>query len=87
MKEPATFTFSDAQLGALFDQIPALAGQPREITELSGGLTNRNLKVTTPEGMFVARCSDPDGGAALGIDRMPSTSTPVPPPRPAWGRR
>ena len=68
-KESATFTLTDAQLGALFDQIPALAGQPREITELSGGLTNRNVRVSTPDGVFVARCSDPAGGAALGIDR------------------
>ncbi|MET0843964.1 MAG: phosphotransferase [Mycetocola sp.] len=58
----------DDKLDALFDQIPALAGRPRSITELSGGLTNRNLKVTTPEGCFVARCSAPNA-EALDIDR------------------
>lgn len=58
----------DDQLESLFDQIPALAGRPRFITELSGGLTNRNLKVTTPDGRFVARCSGL-GGDALDIDR------------------
>ena len=36
--------------------------------ELPGGLTNRNYKVTTPDGVFVARLSD-DGGALLAIDR------------------
>jgi thiamine kinase-like enzyme len=62
------FELSDAQLGELFDQIPVLAGQPRTWEELSGGLTNRNLKITTPEGSFVARCTDTNA-AVLGIDR------------------
>lgn len=52
----------------LLDQIPALAGRPRIVEELAGGLTNRNLKVTTPAGSFVARCSAPNADA-LGIDR------------------
>jgi thiamine kinase-like enzyme len=38
------------------------------VQELPGGLTNRNYKVTTPQGTFVARlCSD--GGELLAIDR------------------
>jgi thiamine kinase-like enzyme len=41
--------------GVLFDRVPCLAGAPREITPLPGGLTNRNYKVTTPDGCFVAR--------------------------------
>ncbi len=53
---------------ALLDRIPALAGRPRVVEELSGGLTNRNLKVTTPDGTFVARCSAANADA-LGIDR------------------
>ena len=47
----------DEKLDELLDQIPALAGRPRTLEELSGGLTNRNVKVTTPDGSFVARCS------------------------------
>ena len=43
------------ELDDLFDQIPSLAEQPRTIEELSGGLTNLNLKVTTPSGVYVAR--------------------------------
>jgi thiamine kinase-like enzyme len=39
----------------LFDRVPALAGTPRSVAELPGGLTNRNYKVTTPDGAFVAR--------------------------------
>lgn len=58
----------DEKLDALFDQIPALAGRPRTVSELSGGLTNRNFKVTTPDGCFVARCSAPNADA-LDIDR------------------
>ena len=50
------------------DAVPALAGRPRSVEELSGGLTNLNLKVTTPEGVFVARCFQGDA-ALLGIDR------------------
>ena len=50
--------FTDAQLNGLFEEIPALAGRPRQLEELSGGLTNRNVKVTTPDGVYVARCSD-----------------------------
>lgn len=52
---------------ALFDQVPALAGQ-RTITELSGGLTNRNFKIDTENGSFVARVSSA-GGELLAIDR------------------
>jgi thiamine kinase-like enzyme len=57
---------TDAELDALLDEFPVLAGRPRELTELSGGLTNRNVKVTTPDGVYVARCT---GETMLGIDR------------------
>ncbi len=53
---------------ALFDRVPSLAGAPRLIAELPGGLTNRNYKVTTPAGVFVARVWSP-GGDLLAIDR------------------
>ncbi len=59
---------SDPELDALLDQLPALAGQPRRLEELSGGLTNRNIKVTTPSGTYVARCSV-NATNLLGIDR------------------
>ena len=57
-----------AGIDALFAQVPSLAAEPRSVHELPGGLTNRNYKVTTPDGTFVARvCSD--GGELLAIDR------------------
>lgn len=55
-------------LDALLDQVPALAGSPRSIEDLSGGLTNRNLKVTTPDGVYVARLNLSDS-KLLDIDR------------------
>lgn len=58
----------DSDLDRLLDQLPALAGRPRRLEELPGGLTNRNIKVTTPEGAYVARCGGPEPGM-LGIDR------------------
>ena len=36
--------------GGRLDRVPELAGTPRAVTELPGGLTNRNYKVITPEG-------------------------------------
>jgi thiamine kinase-like enzyme len=59
---------TDSELNALLDDIPVLAGQPRQLLELSGGLTNRNVKVTTPDAAFVARCTDTTRNF-LGIDR------------------
>ncbi|RNI17046.1 choline kinase family protein [Flexivirga caeni] len=64
-----TTPMSDEKLAQLFDQIPCLAGRPRVIQELSGGLTNRNVRVTTPAGDYVARCANP-GAEKLGIDRQ-----------------
>jgi thiamine kinase-like enzyme len=57
-----------AGLDALFDRTESLAARPRSVRELPGGLTNRNYKVTTPDGTFVARVSD-RGGDLLAIDR------------------
>jgi thiamine kinase-like enzyme len=60
--------FTDTQLNELFEEFPALTGRPRQLEELSGGLTNRNVKVTTPDGVYVARCTD-TASNFLGIDR------------------
>jgi len=62
------FPLTDAQLNELLEDIPAVAGRPRQLEELAGGLTNRNVKVTTPDGVYVARCADTSGNF-LGIDR------------------
>lgn len=62
------YELTDAQLAAMFEQIPVLAGRDRQIEELSGGITNRNFKVTTPDGVYVARCTDTETNF-LGIDR------------------
>jgi hypothetical protein len=59
---------SEEDLDALLDQLPILAGKPRRIEDLPGGLTNRNVKITTAIGTYVARCSD-DSRNLLGIDR------------------
>lgn len=63
-----SFKLTDAELDAVLDQLPALAGQPRRLENLSGGLTNRNVKITTPAGVYVARCCD-TSTSLLGIDR------------------
>ena len=47
--------------------MPVLAG-PRTVADLQGGLTNRNLHVTTGSGDYVVRLSHSDAGL-LGIDR------------------
>jgi thiamine kinase-like enzyme len=60
-------TGAPADLGALLDQVPCLAGAPRTVTELPGGLTNRNYKITNPNGSFVARLWSE--GELLAIDR------------------
>lgn len=59
---------TEPSLERRLDQIPMLSGSPRSVEELSGGLTNHNLKVTTPDGVFVARCNQSDT-ELLGIDR------------------
>jgi thiamine kinase-like enzyme len=53
-REPAAGA-AQADLDAILGRVPALAGAPRTVAELPGGLTNRNYKVTTPDGSFVAR--------------------------------
>lgn len=53
---------------AILARAPSLAGAPRQVTPLPGGLTNQNFKVTTPDGVYVARLFS-DGGELLCIDR------------------
>lgn len=53
-----SFSLNDTELDALLEQLPALAGRQRRLEDLPGGLTNRNVKVTTSEAVYVARCSD-----------------------------
>jgi thiamine kinase-like enzyme len=57
-----------AELDDLFDQTASLAARPRTVSELPGGLTNRNYKIVTPDGAFVARISSV-GSELLAIDR------------------
>jgi thiamine kinase-like enzyme len=52
----------------ILDRIPVLSGVSRTVTELPGGLTNHNYRVTTPEGDYVVRVPASDG-SLLGIDR------------------
>jgi thiamine kinase-like enzyme len=59
---------SRPELDTLFDQTERLATRPRTVEELPGGLTNRNYKVTTPDGTFVARIAS-GGTELLAIDR------------------
>jgi thiamine kinase-like enzyme len=55
-------------LDDLLDRIPVLAGLPRSVVELHGGLTNQNLRVTTSRGDYVVRRFRGDADL-LGIDR------------------
>ncbi len=56
------------RLETLLDQIACLAGVPREVTELDGGLTNHNYRVRTADVDVVIRVSDPSTGL-LAVDR------------------
>jgi thiamine kinase-like enzyme len=58
----------ERDLDALLGRVRSLARTPRSVEELPGGLTNRNYKVTTPDGIFVARVSSA-GADLLAIDR------------------
>jgi thiamine kinase-like enzyme len=56
-----------AELDHLLDQVPRLSRRVL-VEELSGGLTNRNYRVVTPDGDYVVRWSGSDA-TLLGIDR------------------
>ncbi len=55
-------------LEAVCEQVPELASPDRHVTPISGGMTNRNYRVTTGAGDYVVRISVRETGE-LGIDR------------------
>jgi thiamine kinase-like enzyme len=59
---------ADAEVAALLDRLPSLAGRPRTVTPLSGGLSNHSYRVTTPSLTAVLRLPAGDAGL-LGVDR------------------
>jgi thiamine kinase-like enzyme len=63
-----SFPLNDTELNSLLDQLPALAGRERRVEDLAGGLTNRNVKITTSDAVYVARCSGSSSNL-LAIDR------------------
>ena len=66
MQDAGPGAVTEAMLARL-DAVPALVSRT-DVSDLSGGLTNRNLKVSTPDGVYVARLSSPES-ALLAIDR------------------
>jgi thiamine kinase-like enzyme len=64
---PASAPGPGAELDRLLDLVPELRGE-REVSELTGGLTNRNYKVVSSAGAFVVRVS-PREADALSINR------------------
>lgn len=57
----------EAEFKRVLDQVPELAGE-REVTPISGGMTNRNFRVRTTSSDCVVRMSVRETGQ-LGIDR------------------
>ncbi|HXS66313.1 MAG TPA: choline/ethanolamine kinase family protein [Streptosporangiaceae bacterium] len=62
----------DADTGAgldeIFDQVPSIATGRLSVTELPGGLTNRNFKISMEKATYVVRVASP-GSELLAIDR------------------
>jgi thiamine kinase-like enzyme len=54
---------------ALLERIAVLRHKPRAVEPLPGGLTNRNYKVSTPDGIYVVRHSTPSSADELAVDR------------------
>jgi thiamine kinase-like enzyme len=61
-------TVAGARLDALLGKVEVFRGRQCSVAELPGGLTNRNYKVTTPDGAFVLRVSSAQSGE-LAVDR------------------
>jgi hypothetical protein len=59
---------ADLEIDTLLDSIPCTANRPRQVEELPGGLTNRNLKVIMPDDTVVVRIPAP-GPGLLRINR------------------
>ena len=49
--------FDDVLPEAVLEELSVLAGRERTISEISGGLTNRNYKVVVADGAYVVRVS------------------------------
>ena len=64
---PVTNSSAENSFSVLLNQVPRLM-ERTSVSELSGGLTNRNLLIETPEGKFVARISS-NKSELLSIDR------------------
>ena len=61
-------SLSSHEFDDLLDKVPRLQSRTA-VTELSGGLTNRNLKISTESGDYVARISS-NKSSLLAIDRQ-----------------
>ena len=61
-------SLSSHEFDDLLDKVPRLQNRTA-VTELSGGLTNRNLKISTASGDYVARISS-NKSSLLAIDRQ-----------------
>ena len=57
-----------ADLTEIFDQVPSIATGRLSVTELPGGLTNRNFKISKEKATYVARVAS-TGSELLAIDR------------------
>jgi thiamine kinase-like enzyme len=57
-----------AELAEIFDQVPSIAAGRLDVSELPGGLTNRNFKITMANATYVARVAS-GGSELLAIDR------------------
>jgi thiamine kinase-like enzyme len=53
----------------LLERIEVFRGQACTVEPLPGGLTNRNYKITTPDGTYVLRHSNPSSADELAVDR------------------
>ncbi|MGH3888441.1 MAG: phosphotransferase [Pseudonocardiaceae bacterium] len=68
VEESVSAQAGDRDIDVLLDRMPSTSGRPRTVEDLPGGLTNRNLKVTTPAGCVVVRLSG-SATSLLAIDR------------------
>jgi len=66
-----------ADLDALFAQTKSLAGRPRTVAGLPGGLTNRNYQVTTPAGIYDDLAPQLAAGPWSGSAAPPAASPPL----------
>ncbi len=57
------------EMGAILDEMPDLAGSPRDVQPLPGGLTNRNYRVITHRGREIVVRLSAEQSSLLQIDR------------------